>query len=375
MGKDPAHACREPTPQDTQGVHSPGVAIEADSRNGGRTPQKAEQFSPGFAMLQGLQEPRPGKRSLISEPPAPLAPAQSSVAARSAHKLFLPIAALLHFTLVVIAGRFRWDVVIMDGALLAFALRGGAALGFARMAFPLWLTGVLYLDVQAYLLPFKGAIHTGDLFALDAVIFPAPGGVPWPAYFAEHTHAVADFFCGLAYAVYLFQFFGVLLWLYWSDRPAAKAMAWCFFAANVLGIIGYVVYPAAPPWYVLDYGPGPADLSALPSAAGAARFDALLGIDYFRAFYAKNPNVFGAMPSLHVAYPVAAAAFLWGRGRLPRILGVGFALWVAFSAVYLVHHYLLDVVAGVAVGLCAFAVVRAAGRIVSARASDPGAVG
>lgn len=291
----------------------------------------------------------------------------ASAPAGRASTWLLPVAALAHFALVLLAGRFRWDVVIMDGALLGFALAGGKALGFARMAFPLWLTGVLYLDVQAYLLPFKGVIHTGDLFVADAALFPAPGGVPWPAFFAENTHAVADFFCGLAYALYLFQFFGVLLWLYWADRPAARAMAWCFFAANVLGIIGYVVYPAAPPWYVLQYGPGPADLAAAPSAAGAARFDALLGIDYFRAFYAKNPNVFGAMPSLHVAYPVAAAAFLWGRGRLPRIFAVGFALWVAFSAVYLVHHYVLDVVAGISVGVLAFAIVRGAGRIVDQR--------
>jgi membrane-associated phospholipid phosphatase len=126
---------------------------------------------------------------------------------------------------------------------------------------------------------------------------------------------------------------------------------------NALGVVTYLLYPAAPPWYVMKYGPGPADMAALPSPAGTARFDALLGISYFAKFYARNSNVFGAMPSLHAAYPTFVAWQVWRLGRGWRVGTVAFAAVVVFSAVYLQHHYILDVVAGVTAALVASAVV------------------
>ena len=42
-----------------------------------------------------------------------------------------------------------------------------------------------------------------------------------------------------------------------------------------------------------------------PSAGpNLLRVDAMLGIGYFRAFYGRASDVFGALPSLHVAYPL-----------------------------------------------------------------------
>lgn len=262
----------------------------------------------------------------------------------------------LHFLGLTAVAGLRLEYLILDGCLVALALAGGTRV-LARTAFPLWLTGVLYLNLQPLLLPLRGAIHTGDLFALDAAVFPAPGGGNWPAYFAGHHHPALDLFAGTAYLVYLVQFIGVFLFLHFRDRREATKMAWAFLAVNVVGIAGYLLFPAAPPWYVLDHGVGPADLSAAPSAAGAARFDALVGVRYFDAFYGKNPNVFGAMPSLHVAYPTVAAGFLARRGRGPALFGIAFVAWVAFAAVYLVHHYVLDVVVGALTGLLALALV------------------
>lgn len=263
----------------------------------------------------------------------------------------------VHFTALSAVGELGLEYLALDGLLVGLALAGGKALFLARTAFPLWLTGVLYLNLQPVLLPLRGPILTGELWALDAALFPAPGGGGWPAFFAANPHGGLDLLAGLAYLLYLLQFFAVFLFFYFNDRPNARKMAWCFFAVNVIGIAGYVVFPAAPPWYVLAHGPGPADLAAAPSAAGAARFDALVGVPYFEAFYAKNPNVFGAMPSLHVAYPTIAAGFLARRGVGPAAFGIAFAAWVAFAAVYLAHHYVLDVVAGAAVGLAAFVLV------------------
>ena len=126
---------------------------------------------------------------------------------------------------------------------------------------------------------------------------------------------------------------------------------------NLVGFATYYVYPAAPPWYVADYGLGPANMAARSSPAGAARWDALTGIHYFQGFYGRSADVFGAIPSLHVSYPLLT--FLHGRELRKRWLDAAsftlFAL-VAFAAVYLNHHYVLDVLLGVLYTLVAWRV-------------------
>jgi membrane-associated phospholipid phosphatase len=151
--------------------------------------------------------------------------------------------------------------------------------------------------------------------------------------------------------------FALALLFFFRKSPRFEIMCWAFLLMNAMGVVTYVLYPAAPPWYVMKYGPGPADLTAAPSPAGTSRFDALLGIRYFANFYARNPNVFGAMPSLHVAYPVLVTWQAWRMGRAWRVGTAGFAALVAFSAIYLQHHYIMDVVGGLAAALVACAVV------------------
>jgi membrane-associated phospholipid phosphatase len=124
---------------------------------------------------------------------------------------------------------------------------------------------------------------------------------------------------------------------------------------NLAGSLTYYVYPAAPPWYAQQYGFGPVHYDARANIAGAARFDELLGIPYFAVLYSRSADVFGAIPSLHVAYPLLA--FLFGRELrlwwLDAATGVLFLL-VCFGAVYFQHHYVVDVLVGAAYALAAY---------------------
>ncbi|NPC77037.1 inositol phosphorylceramide synthase, partial [Pyxidicoccus fallax] len=237
---------------------------------------------------------------------------------------------------------------------------------FLAGGFPLWLTGML-LDSQALWLFLRGPIHTGDLWELERQLFPAPGGTHWPEWWATRFHPVLDFFCGFSYAAYLYEVFVVAIFFFVKKDARFEKLCWAFLVVNALGVVTYLVYPAAPPWYILQYGPGPANLAALPSPAGTARFDALLGISYFAGFYGRNPNVFGAMPSLHAAYPFMVTLFVWPLGWKWRVPAALFAALVAFSAVYLTHHYILDVLAGFVAALAAFLVV----ELVFARRTAP----
>jgi membrane-associated phospholipid phosphatase len=69
--------------------------------------------------------------------------------------------------------------------------------------------------------------------------------------------------------------------------------------------------------------------------------------------------VFGAIPSLHVVYPMLA--LLYGF-RLPRfrLVAGAYLFLVCLSAVYLNHHYILDILIGFALGLAVMAAFRLA---------------
>ncbi len=231
---------------------------------------------------------------------------------------------------------------------------------FAYLALPFLAVGIAY-DHLRLVIGLRGEIHVADLYQAELAWFGVTvDGVKQilPEYFRNHPVVFLDFICGLAYLAYLAEVIGLAVWLFIKDQPRLSHFAWGFLALNLLGMITYVLWPAAPPWYVEQYGLGPADLTAKPSAAGAARFDELLGIQVFAGFYSRNANVFGAMPSLHCAYPTLAVATVWAYGWRWRGPTLAFLGLVAFSAVYLRHHYLWDVVFGVLYGVATHFLVR-----------------
>jgi len=130
-----------------------------------------------------------------------------------------------------------------------------------------------------------------------------------------------------------------------------------FFILNTLGYITYYLYPAAPPWYADLNGLHPLSSHAVahtvPNAAGALAFDQWVGLEIFSKMYGMSADVFGAVPSLHIAYP---ALILTLALRTRRGVGISLVYFVGmvFSAIYLNHHYIFDalwgVIYGVAVG-------------------------
>lgn len=282
-----------------------------------------------------------------------------------------------HLVVVSMAVGLRVEHVLADGALLGLVALGTRYHRVRAIAFvllPFWLTGFAYEAVKL-LLPLRGEIHIGDLFAADLQLFGVTdaGGarITLTSALQQHTHPVLDVVTGLAYIAYVLVPLGlVLLWAWRGQTTRANRLAWAFVVVNVAGFTAQLLWPAAPPWYVDQYGLGPAVMDAAPSAAGAARFDAALGVSYFANFYSRNVNIFGAMPSLHVAYPVLAALACAGLGLRWFIPTAALAALVGFSALYLNHHYVLDVLAGVAFAVLAYLIVAGAQRRLTASRSE-----
>ena len=123
--------------------------------------------------------------------------------------------------------------------------------------------------------------------------------------------------------------------------------------ANIIGFIGYYLYPAAPPWYIYKFGAAFHPLTP-GDAAGLARFDSITGVNIFKALYSKSSNVFAAMPSLHAAYMLIVLYYgLTNKLGLINIIFVLITAGIWFSAVYSNHHYILDILAGIACAIVA----------------------
>lgn len=160
-----------------------------------------------------------------------------------------------------------------------------------------------------------------------------------------HT-PILDVLCAVPYAAFIYIVFGYAAYLFFRDRERMRRFVLAFAIANYIAFVFWLLLPVAPPWYTHAHGCA-VQIPTAPSAAGLLRVDALIGYPYFANFYSHASQVFGAMPSLHCAYPLVGLLSAWKVAPLRfRVVHVVYCAWMAFSAMYLDHHWLLDVMAG-----------------------------
>ena len=184
-------------------------------------------------------------------------------------------------------------------------------------------------------------------------ISTAAGVVTPNEFFALHTSAVADFLGGVFYLCWVPVPIIFGLWLYFDGQKSEYIhFALCFLRVNLIGFAGYYIHPAAPPWYVALHGFEPI-MNTGGNVAGLAGFQDITGWHVFDGLYARNSNVFAAVPSLHSAYVLVAFIYsmrakcrLWLRITLAVITA---GIWL--TAVYSSHHYIIDVLLGIGVSL------------------------
>ena len=179
-------------------------------------------------------------------------------------------------------------------------------------------------------------------------IATASGVVTPNEFFGIHNCAAMDFMAGVFYLCWVPVpiFFGIGLYLA-NQRKIYLHFALVFLFVNLIGFAGYYIHPAAPPWYVANYG-FEAILGTPGNVAGLGRFDEMVGLPIFDFLYSRNSNVFSAVPSLHTANMVIAFYYSL-KAKCPNWLRAVFfviVLGIWFTAVYSFHHYLIDVILG-----------------------------
>ncbi len=213
---------------------------------------------------------------------------------------------------------------------------------------------IIYWVIFDYMKAFPNyrynVVHIESLYNLEKQLFGIHiNGVMITAneYWLLHHNSFLDVLTGLFYLTWVPVPLGFAVFLFFKNRQQFYYFALTFLLVNIIGFIIYYIYPAAPPWYMQQYGtllqtetPG--------NTAGLARFDNFFHVNIFHGLYSKSSNVFAAMPSLHSSYPVIV--FYYGlKNRLKWINLLFFTLMIGiwFSAVYTSHHYILDVLAGI----------------------------
>jgi len=265
-----------------------------------------------------------------------------------------------HIVLVAVFAELKTEHVLVDGAFLVLLLYGRSARRFAKSIFCVWCVAVIYRDLLPLLLRFRGSIHVGDLYEAERAWFgvaTAAGRVIPCDVFRSHHSAILDFVCGAVYVGYQFFFVAFAACLYAYYGAVFRRLMICYLLVHLCGFATYVLYPAAPPWYVEQYGVGPLVADAASNPAGLARFDELLGFPAAARMYAMSSNAFGAMPSLHVALASLYPLLGFRCSRKLGVAGATVAGLTAFGAVYFRHHYILDLVVGIAYAAAAVLVV------------------
>jgi membrane-associated phospholipid phosphatase len=130
-----------------------------------------------------------------------------------------------------------------------------------------------------------------------------------------------------------------LLWVYLRRNEAFTRFRNTILIANVLGLIGYVLLPVAPPRM----------FSSIGFEDTLSQFG---GLNHGSGLVELASNPYAAMPSLHAADALIVGIVLASVVGRPiwKALWLIWPLWVWFAVMATGNHFWLDVLAGIVLG-------------------------
>jgi hypothetical protein len=146
-----------------------------------------------------------------------------------------------------------------------------------------------------------------------------------------------------------------LLWVYLRRHERFTRFRNTILLANLIGLIGFVVMPTAPPWMFPGHG-------------------FVDGVNHSSALLQTLANPYAAMPSLHSADALIVGFFLvsTSRTKWAKVLWALWPLWVWFCVIATANHYVADVLAGIGVAVVALVTTSQARRVFErVRAAGP----
>lgn len=232
--------------------------------------------------------------------------------------------------------------------------------GFLRDWIPVLAVLVAY-DYSAGIADLLGMpLHVTAMIDVDRALF---GGILPTHWLQHHLSGPGQVhWYDAAFAIVYFSHFVTCLAiagvLWFRNRARWAAFLRRFLAVSVLGVVGYILFPAAPPWWAAAHG----YLTSVPrlTTQGWQLLDVPLAGAVISHGQARS-NLLAAVPSLHAAFSLLAVAFFLPRVRRrwwPLLLAYPAAM--GFGLVYFGEHYVTDILLGWSlVGVVCFAMTRA----------------
>jgi membrane-associated phospholipid phosphatase len=217
---------------------------------------------------------------------------------------------------------FARQLAIWFGFLLAYQIARGIADRDPTKAFEngLWVIGV--------------ERHVGNLFELTL----------------QHVVSSSHFLATAVSWTYWNSEFTVvgltLLWVYLRRNESFYRFRNWILLANLIGLIGYVALPTAPPRMF-----GPLGFADTLSQVGS--------LNHGSGFIELASNPYAAMPSLHAADAliVGVSLALICKAWWARLVWLLWPAWVCFAVMATANHFWLDCLAGVVVAFLAALIV------------------
>ena len=237
---------------------------------------------------------------------------------------------------------------------------------FVRSIAPALVYVALY-DLARYIpTSIRPPIHTEILARWELGVF---GGFPH-RWLGGHPSTFQDIFAAIPYQFHFIVPVVFVAFLWRRHRTRVLTFAWCYAVMNLAWMITAILFPTTPPWYFERFGFAPADYHMIGDAAALVRVDQLLGVSLFHNLYRQSTLVFAAFPSMHAAWPALIALFSRGLVRQRTVVALWcYTAWVWWAAMYLQHHYAVDLLGGLVYAVGAWYGVRAVQRCFTDRRS------
>jgi membrane-associated phospholipid phosphatase len=213
-----------------------------------------------------------------------------------------------------------WGVYVVS--FVAFSMVRVAA---DTMGFPVRETYVATLDQWI-------GLGVAPTITLQARL-PTSGAIVWSAVLVHLSYYAVPPLAGIG------------CWLRSPER--FSRYAWGFAGVYATSLLLHIIVPTVPPWLAGIHG-------TLPPVRRLIN-EAINGWNpavYQYGLYVAAGNDVAAMPSVHAAASAMVALALWPSRW--RWLGVAYVFMMGTALVYLGEHYLVDIVAGVLIALCAW---------------------
>jgi hypothetical protein len=300
--------------------------------------------------------------------------------------VWLPLPFVVWTAGCFLCGQWRWEHLVFFGLPPLLAYSNATTKRLFLGLLPMGLLGLTYdaMRLVRDLGVTPARVHLCDLRGIDLVVAGTTMNgerVTVHDWVQAHPSLPLDLVFSIPYGTFLFAAVGFAVFLYVKDYERMRLFGWGFLVVNLMGFTTYHLFPAAPPWYFHMHGCAIDVGAAASEGTNLARVDAALGTTYFHDFYGRSSDVFGAVPSLHVSYPMLIVLFGWPAMRwLGRTMALVFLVSMSTAAVYLDHHWTIDIVLGVVYTLLAYAIVMAVAKRFgenepgTVRQNEPGAV-